>query len=89
MLTETYVEPSAIKSLSQNFLALTNESCSRLSAFFMETYFQFHVGLRTLSGTTQPARKLLGFQIHFQTFLVINPVFQWWLFIFRELNHCI
>lgn len=37
MLTETYVEPLAIKSLSQNFLADTDVNCSRLSAFFIET----------------------------------------------------
>lgn len=57
MLTETYAEPSAIKSLSQNFLADTDESCGRVFAFFMETDFQFCVGLRALSGTLQTARK--------------------------------
>lgn len=46
------------------------------SAFFGETDFQFHVGLRALSGTRQTARKkYLDFKYFFK-YIVINPVFQ-------------
>lgn len=57
MLTETYVDPLAIKSLSQNFLADTDVSCSKLSTFFRETDFHFYVELKTLSRTPQTSRK--------------------------------
>lgn len=57
MLTETYVDPLAIKSLSQNFLADTDVSCSKLSTFFTETGLQFYMGLKTLSRTSQTSRK--------------------------------
>lgn len=68
MLTETYAEPLAIKSLSQNFLADTDVSCSRLSAFFIETEFQFYMGLKALSRTSETSIRVLGFQILFQTY---------------------
>lgn len=74
-LTETYAELAVIKSLSQSFLADTDESCSRLSAFFGETDFQFHVGLRALSGTWQTARKTTWISNTFPDTLLLTHFF--------------
>lgn len=74
-LTETYAEPAAIKSPSQSFLADTDESCSRLSAFFRESDFQFHVGIRALSGTWQIARKNTWISNTFPDILLLTHFF--------------
>lgn len=87
-LTETYVEPAAIKSLSQSFLADTDESCSRLCIFQGNRLPVSCWAKSTEWHMTDCKKKYLDFK-YFSRHIVINPVFQKRLFIFRELNPCI